>query len=150
MPGRGSSLSVDLHVTSLSYLGNGLSQSDGFKIGIGEASLPAIMTEQGFTVGLGRETNVAVSRSLISRLPTPYPSQCVRGWSEIVFTGMANSLLARIKNAVESAELKYSQLVCNRLCQFGTSKVPRDSMAKTKSAASDRCFFSDRVWMLQR
>lgn len=98
------------------YTGDPVSQEQyiyksGMRVIVHNQSVIPFPDEDGIDVSVGRQSNIAVSRTFIERLPPPY-NDCIEELDEVTLT--RNSLLASLK---ENYHLEtYTQKYCLKVC----------------------------------
>ena len=87
----------------------------GVRVIIHNQSIVSFPDEDGFDVPAGKQTNVAISRTIINRLPEPF-SNCIDELTESV--AQKNDVLKEMFDQKQTNKIKmYQQNYCLKICQ---------------------------------
>ena len=103
-------LSLILNLEQRYYVGNGITQAAGARIGVHNVTGQPLMSERGYDLMPNTQTNLAIQEVNITRLPSPYPSSCMSDFSETNYTDYVTNM--------KNVTWPYSLLQCKRACSF--------------------------------
>ena len=109
-PGWRNGLRLELYSTT----GMPYSYKNGFRLIVHNQSTPVYPDEDGIDVPLGFQTNLAVKRTFLNRLPSPY-SDCITVLNEKIAS--TNSVLQKVYQQIQTGLIwQYKSKYCFNMC----------------------------------
>ena len=104
-------LQLELFLDAASYLGGGLTPASGFRVGLSQQDTPMDLENAGINIQSGQLTSVGTKMRELTRLPHPYPSECLYSWDVLAScTNATSQTVAALGN------IRYTNMYCQRLC----------------------------------
>ena len=97
-------LNLEIFIDQDNYMSNRKSEKSGAKIVLHDSKMTPLPDEYGIGIRPGTATSIAIQKSIINRLKSPYQSNCTDGWENTSYD--------------IDGDVKYSLAVRNKCLHF--------------------------------